>query len=130
LIAWLGGQPVGHVLLRWDGPAEADLAARLAPLGKHPLIGGLDVHPDYRSRGIGSGLMAAAEKRARQRNQPRIGLLVGVENVRARALYERLGYTDAGLGPCYTSWSYIGPDGRWRTEGGCCIYLVKELAAQ
>ena len=56
----------------------------------------------------------------------RLGLGVGIENVRALALYERLGYADTGLR--FTDvYVGIGPDGvaRQLTEPG--RYLTRDL---
>jgi GNAT superfamily N-acetyltransferase len=52
----------------------------------------------YRSQGIGTAILAEAEQRARGHGIARMAIGVGVDNHRARALYERLGYADAGLG--------------------------------
>jgi ribosomal protein S18 acetylase RimI-like enzyme len=43
-------------------------------------------------RGVGRALLSAAEAWARERGDPFITLNVFAQNVRARALYERLGY--------------------------------------
>lgn len=122
LIALDGGRPVGHVLLRWGG---------VQPLGsrfeKMPAIVDLLVHPDHRSRGIGSGLMGAAEGLARGRGYAWIGLGVGVDNSRAQALYRRLGYADTGLAPHREGGSYVDEHGEQRAWEETCVYLYKQL---
>lgn len=69
----------------------------------------LATHPDLQGLGIGSALVGAAERRitARGVNTARVG--VEDDNPGARALYERLGYTDSGRRPA--SWESEGPDG-------------------
>jgi hypothetical protein len=52
---------------------------------------------------------------------------VGLENRRARALYERRGYADAGLGEHMVRWPYIDREGRRRWGEERCVYLVKAL---
>ncbi len=52
----------------------------------------LYILPAYRSRGLGSEFFAVCEKFAADNGYARIRLEVEEENVRARALYERLGY--------------------------------------
>lgn len=56
------------------------------------LIDGLCVAPDQRGRGIGSALMAALMAEGIARGYPAIRLEVIDTNIRARALYERLGF--------------------------------------
>lgn len=52
----------------------------------------MGVDPEYRGRGIGGGLMAAAEARGGKMGFGRTSLLVSKGKDRARILYERLGY--------------------------------------
>ena len=47
---------------------------------------------EYRSRGLGREFFAAVEAYARENGYARIRLEVEADNVRARSLYERLGY--------------------------------------
>ena len=126
-IAWLGDRPVGHTLVRWGGSGNPLLARPDAPAPAHPYIEGLAVHQAYRSRGIGSQVIAAAEHDATRRGYREIGLAVGVENVRARALYVRLGYRDLGLGEFPNIWSYRDDAGQRHVEIESCIYLLKSL---
>lgn len=60
------------------------------------LLDGLCVRPDARGRGVGSALLHAifAEARARGHDEVRLDVVEG--NFRARALYERHGFTIAG----------------------------------
>ncbi|MBW7920562.1 MAG: GNAT family N-acetyltransferase [Rubellimicrobium sp.] len=60
------------------------------------LIDGLFVAPDARGRGIGTALILALEAEARRRGHDELRLEVIDENIRARALYERLGFAVVG----------------------------------
>ena len=124
LVAWEGGAPVGHVLVAWAGAPEEPVASALPGC---PTLEDLAVRPDRRSRGIGSRLLAAAERLAAGRGCPRIGLAVGLGNDRARALYGRCGYVDAGLGPFVVRWPCRDGWGREGWEQEICTYLTKNL---
>lgn len=128
-IAWLGVRPVGHTLVRWGGSGNPLLASATSGPMVHPYIEGLAVHPAYRSRGIGAQIVEAAEHEAMQRGHREIGLAVSVENVRARALYSRLGYRDLGLGEFPNLWSYRDDAGQRHVEVESCVYLLKTLIA-
>jgi ribosomal protein S18 acetylase RimI-like enzyme len=60
--------------------------------GSDGWIGGLGVVPAWRQQGIGRKLMEAAHDEARRRGGERVWLEVIVENTKAVALYEQLGY--------------------------------------
>jgi GNAT superfamily N-acetyltransferase len=57
-------------------------------------------------RGIGPALIQAGEDTARRLGDERLALGVGLANIHARRLYERLGYVDGALG------RWWGPGGR------------------
>jgi predicted N-acetyltransferase YhbS len=82
------------------------------------------VTPPLRSSGIGSALVEEAERRVAERGFSRIGLAVGVDNPRARVLYERLGYERWEHGTLEVSWPVPGEA---RRESERCVYLTKEL---
>ncbi len=124
LVAWDGALPLGHLLLKWGGAGAEPMASQLRDC---PHLEDFTVRPEYRSRGIGSRLLDTAERLARERGFGRIGVAVGLENTRARALYERRGYADAGLGEHTVRWPYIDREGRRRWGEECCVYLVKSL---
>ncbi|WP_406735695.1 GNAT family N-acetyltransferase [Thioclava sp. GXIMD4215] len=56
------------------------------------VVDGLSVRADQRSRGIGAALITAVCTEARRRGYVQLRLDVVKENMRARALYERLGF--------------------------------------
>jgi GNAT superfamily N-acetyltransferase len=125
LVAWYDDAPVGHVLLKWQGPTNPELATPR----DCPDLEDLFVSPVLRSRGIGSQLLAAAESLAVQRGCSRIGLAVDVANSRARALYRRRGYRKVGRGTFVNRWSWLGRDGQKAWSEETCIYLVKDWGA-
>lgn len=126
LLAWAGGHP--HVesvreQLRRAEQGHVDYLAARAPDGTCVGKAGVDyeaepdvgtiwqvaVHPGVQSLGIGTALIAEAERCIRRRGLDRAGLSVEVENVRARALYERLGYVADGRRA--SGWWHEGPGG-------------------
>jgi ribosomal protein S18 acetylase RimI-like enzyme len=125
LIAWDAGTPVGHALLKWAGATEPHLVAHFR--GTCPDVEDLLVAVDWRSQGIGTQLLTVAARLVSERGYARIGLSVDVRNPRARALYERLGYTDAGMGIHREEGTYVDQQGQLQRWEDICIYLVKPL---
>lgn len=124
LVAWINDRPSGHASLEWQGKSHEALSSIV---GRCPNIDDLFVHPNHRSSGIGTMLLQTSENIAIDRNYSQIGLGVSIDNDRARALYERLGYADIGAGNYIDRWKYTERDGNqaWHTE--TCNYLVKNL---
>lgn len=122
IIAWEGRRAVGHVSLFWR-PSNDPTAA----LADCPWIIDLLVHPDHRSRGAGSALLCACEDAARAQHERRIGLAVAITNTRAAALYERLGYHDAGLGQHVMTGSWQDPAGVTHIWQDTVTYMLKPL---
>lgn len=127
LVAWADGRALGHALVRWGGVTNPELRWRLDTGDRHPYVEALLVHPSYRSRSVGSQILRVAEALANRRGARRIGLAVAVENARARALYERLGYRDLGVGEFENAWSYVDEAGNEVAESETCAYLVKDI---
>lgn len=86
-IAECDGYLVGTCTVEWlaDDSLLADGRTRAH-------ISNLVVHPTYRRRGIGKGLMVAVEQAARRRGLRLITIGVDRGNGYARGLYERRGY--------------------------------------
>ena len=126
LIAWLDGLPVGHTMVRWTGATDAFIARRIANCAH---IEDLFVMPRYRSQGIGTQILNRAERIAAKRDFTLIGLAVGTDNPRARALYERRRYADTGIGTFQISGSYQDIQGKKRHWRETCQYLTKPLTA-
>ena len=82
--------------------------------------------PERRGEGIGSALTSAAEREASERGHGQIGLTVSVANIRARRLYERLGYVDSGEEPQRVSGT-ITLRGEALEVDDTLLWLVKPL---
>ncbi|MBT2443918.1 GNAT family N-acetyltransferase [Streptomyces sp. ISL-36] len=118
---------------------EADYLAVCTPVDLPVAIGGIDyqvsegagtvwqlaVLPALRSRGLGTLLIRAAERRIRDRGLLRAELAVEEDNPRARALYERLGYVAYDRKP--DAWDEEGPDGLIRRYETMCVLMRKDL---
>jgi ribosomal protein S18 acetylase RimI-like enzyme len=91
LLALIGEQPVG-LLIAMEG---------FSTFAAKPLMNIHDVavHPDYRSRGIGSALFREVEKVSIKRDCCKLTLEVLEGNERAKGLYRRLGFEPYQLDP-------------------------------
>ena len=124
LIAWIGGLPHGHGEVRWDGGDAAEVTTRFPGC---VLISALDVWPaPMRSRGIGTALIAEAERMAGARGSSRIGLGVADDNPRAATLYLRLGYTECGC-RYPDRYEVVDAAGARLVITEPCRFLIKEL---
>jgi ribosomal protein S18 acetylase RimI-like enzyme len=119
LLAWEDAVPLGYLLIKWSG-ADEEIVHRL--IGHSVELNAITVAAEHRSGGIGSALIDAAERRVRARGYSRVGLAVGLTNIRAARLYERLGYQTWDHGTFDVTWS----EGR-RTERETCVYMLKLL---
>ena len=125
LVAWLEGRPVGEVFLECE---EADRGRQFAGSFRGvPRLDHLEVPGPFQGRGIGTALLGAAEGTARQLGHERIALGVGLDNPKARRLYERLGYPDGGHGTVVGTWVEYPDDGPPVTLSEVCDILVKRL---
>ncbi|MFE5777212.1 GNAT family N-acetyltransferase [Brachybacterium sp. NPDC056505] len=109
LVARIGEVPVGSGELVWK---------------QVPELRNLRVEAGFRSRGVGSALIAEAEDAARP--QGRIGLAVGIDNPDARRLYERLGFAATGESETCT-YEYVDDAGVRRSATETSQRLEKEL---
>ena len=94
LLAELDGRPAGFVLVAyagWTPPFSCVLPHRYAELCD------LVVAPAYRRRGVGSALVAAAKRWARDRRYEYLQLSVLAQNSEAIALYEAQDFIAADL---------------------------------
>ncbi|MCY3542479.1 MAG: GNAT family N-acetyltransferase [Chloroflexi bacterium] len=127
LIAWLDGIPIGHTMVRWTGTTDAYVADRISDFAHVAHVEDLFVMPHLRSYGIGTRILAEAERLAVSRDFTQIGLAVGIDNPRARALYERLGYADTGIGEFQIGGTFHDRHGIRREWREVCEYLIKPL---
>jgi len=122
LVARLDGQLAGHVLIEWSGCQASEVYHDFLGV---PEICSLLVHRDLRGKGIGTALIAAAERRAAERGRRRVGMGVATDNTRAQALYQRLGYRPARA--YLNRWTVMGADGIRRHKTEPSRYLIKDL---
>jgi ribosomal protein S18 acetylase RimI-like enzyme len=123
LLAWRGGAVVGRVtLLR-----SSKYANVRAVHGAIWEMNALEARQP--GRGIGTGLIVAAEHETAAAGQAILGLAVEPGNDRARRLYDRLGYADWGHGPVVDEWTEHDDVGRVVQEHrDRCDYLIKVLS--
>jgi ribosomal protein S18 acetylase RimI-like enzyme len=122
LTVWLSpSAPVAVGEIMWTGCVAPEVVARFPSC---PELSGLTVVPARQSRGIGSFLIREAESRALSRGCATLGMGVAADNVRAAALYLRLGYRDVGC-TYLDRYDYV-TDVRHEVADPC-RFLVKEL---
>lgn len=102
LVPGLARQPHALVLLAFEGATAVGIAVcffGFSTFRAKPLLNvhDLAVVPARRGRGIGRALLAAAEERARAAGCCKLTLEVQDGNARARAVYERFGFTDVAV---------------------------------
>jgi GNAT superfamily N-acetyltransferase len=125
LIAWHNNKPIGHFLLRFDGP-EKDTSNDYPYPTPYLEAGG--TRSPYRRQGVATRMIEKAEDIASQKGFDKIGLAVGsTDNPDAKRLYEKLDYADWGKGEFEVSWDYKSIDGKTGTESEICIYMFKNL---
>lgn len=109
LVAWRAGEPLGSAEVAWAEPTE---------------LRNLNVRRVHRGQGVGTALIAAAEKLVGDGRMLSIG--VGIDNPRAAALYERLGYCPTGERTT-TTYEYVDDSGIRRTATETDETRVKQL---
>lgn len=123
LVAWLDGEPVGHLNVIWT--EDEDLSKHLSGC---PELNALGVWPpERRSQGIGRALVAAGEQMVRARGLTRAAMGVGLANHRAASLYEELGYRDWGHGSYVDRWTWVDDDGVEHEDSEPCTWLIKDI---
>ena len=118
VVAWDGDEPIGHAYLALT---ETELGV--------PEVQDVYVMPERRREGVATALMRAAERLAAERGHRHCSLSFGVGNDAARALYERLGYRDAGVPPKRVQGT-IEIRGEPVEVDDTLVYLVRDLAAE
>jgi GNAT superfamily N-acetyltransferase len=117
LVATVDDTFVGYVTVRWKSPY----------FGTIPEIQDFNVLPSYRRRGIGSGLMDAAEARVAERSAV-VGIGVGlyVDYGTAQRMYVRRGYIPDGRGLMYDN-QPVPPGETVRNDDGANLMFTKSL---
>lgn len=122
LLAFCDAEPVGYGQLIWE--PSAPIRDRFPGC---PEINGLGVRRELWGMGIGTGLIRAAEERAKERGLSRAGLAVADDNPRAARLYRHLGYRPAlEYDGGYTFVDEAGVE-RWIAER--YTFMLKDLEA-
>lgn len=86
-------------ILQGAGPAPGAAAVTPPSTGQSFAVLSIATHPEWEGRGVGRELMAEAERTARAAGYERMHLTVRVDNHRAIAFYERLGWHRAADEP-------------------------------
>jgi GNAT superfamily N-acetyltransferase len=125
LAAWLDDKPVGRVLVHWRPVPETPAEWHTGFAFLEELI----VLEAHRSQGIGTAIKQEAERLARERGftTVAVGVGVGVDNARARVLYERLGYVDAGLGSFEDRGTFLNSRGEQIDWHETWLFLTRVL---
>jgi ribosomal protein S18 acetylase RimI-like enzyme len=84
LVAWDGGDPLGHAHVALTDPPE---------------LQDVEVLPAHRRRGVATALTRAAEDTVAAAGHTRLTLTVSAAADAAQALYRSLGYVDSGIPP-------------------------------
>lgn len=92
-----------------------------------PEVRNVGVLESHRGRGIGTALMAEAERLAAPAGRLRLG--VGLDNPAARRLYERLGYRATGEVET-TTYDYVDADGATRSATETDEWMERELRSR
>lgn len=118
LVATVDEEFVGYVTVRWESAYFDGL----------PEIQDFNVLPPYRRRGIGSGLMDAAEALVAQRSTV-VGIGVGLyaDYGQAQRMYVRRGYLPDGRGLMYDN-QPVAPGNTIRLDDAATLMLTKSLA--
>lgn len=80
-------------------PGTAEVDPVLAPYSELEeddsyYVCGMALYPDFRGRGIGTGLLTLAEEHARDKGFGKLSLIVFEQNAGAKRLYDRSGYRE------------------------------------
>jgi GNAT superfamily N-acetyltransferase len=127
LIAWHEHTPIGHFLLHWSGPDDAQVRNSVDVTHSAFLEAGA-THMAYRRKGVATAIIREAERLAKEHGCTHIGLDVGsTDNPEAKRWYETLGYVDWGLGEFLINWDSIALNGNPRMDSEIVIYMRKPL---
>jgi ribosomal protein S18 acetylase RimI-like enzyme len=130
LIAELAGKPAGALIsypLGEPEPIEKNEPALLVPL--HELMNmaphtwyvhALSAYPEHRGRGVGTALLAEADKLAAAAALSGLSIIVSDTNTGARRLYARSGYREAARQKMVKQ--------EWQHPGTDWILLIKRVA--
>jgi GNAT superfamily N-acetyltransferase len=120
LVATVDGEYAGYVTVWWAEP-------RYEPFRGIPEVQDFNVLPKYRRRGIGSGLMDAAEALVAERS-PVVAIAVGLyaDYGSAQRMYVRRGYIPDGKGIMYDN-QPVPPGEMLRNDDDATLQFTKTL---
>jgi ribosomal protein S18 acetylase RimI-like enzyme len=126
--AGVAGCLVGYPLPKRPEPIPPDLPPLFRPLQELEnlapatwYVNVLAVYPEHRGRGLGSGLLALADRIAADLGSSGLSIIVSDANAGARRLYERRGYREAATRPMVKE--------EWENAGRNWVLLVKDFPA-
>ncbi|MEU0095106.1 GNAT family N-acetyltransferase [Kribbella sp. NPDC006257] len=119
LVATVDDEFAGYVTVNWTSPYE--------PFDGMPEVQDFNVLPKFRRRGIGSGLMDAAEALVAERSDV-VGLGVGLyaDYGTAQRMYVRRGYIPDGRGILYNL-QQVPPGEMVRVDDDAVVMFTKSL---
>lgn len=123
IVAWAGKLPTGYSFISWEGARDPDIRKRFPNI---PELYRLAVLEHARSKGIGTALIHAQEKMARERGHSQIGLGVAHTNTRAHVLYQRLGYREV-INEYHDRYHYLDDEGQVKEASDKCRFMIKDL---
>ncbi len=123
LVMWASDEPLGSLVIDWSGLRGVNARASAADAAE---ICHLQVRPEFRSHGVATHLITAAEAMARQNGVPKAGISVAEDNKRARRLYLRMGYVFTGAVDI-SEYEWIDAEGVAHAEVEQNVTLVKDL---
>lgn len=120
LVATVDDEYAGYVTVRWESPYR--------PFDRIPEIQDFNVLPKFRRRGIGSGLMDAAEALVAERSDVvAIGVGLYADYGTAQRMYVRRGYIPDGRGILYKL-QPVPPGEMVRNDDDAILMFSKSLA--
>lgn len=125
LVAWRGETPLGSVVLRRDG-YNGERGSVAYPEAVE--ICHLQVRPEHRGQGVGTALIAGAEREALRHGHRVVAMGADDDNPGALRLYERLGYRVTGIVDI-TEYDWVDEDGAVHHAREHDQLLVKRLTS-
>ncbi len=124
-VAWLNGNPVGHALVRWQGPREEQVRGNYPDC---PEIYRLKVLKEFREQGIATAIIKKCEQEAIKRECMLIGLGTDPTISSKDNLYKRSGYESSTVNRYIDTYKTKSDDGTIVTIRKDVQFLIKRIA--